>query len=42
MSANVAMWRERMPAAFGASPAQLDAVLPNLKNFGSARSIGFL
>lgn len=27
---------------FGASPAQLDAVLPNLKNFGSARSIGFL
>lgn len=29
-------------AWFGATPAQLDAVLPNLKNFGSARSIGFL
>jgi uncharacterized protein (DUF1501 family) len=27
---------------FGASEAQLDAVLPNLPNFGSARSLGFL
>jgi uncharacterized protein (DUF1501 family) len=27
---------------FGAGDAQLDAVLPNLKNFGSARRLGFL
>jgi uncharacterized protein (DUF1501 family) len=27
---------------FGASDAQLDAVLPNLANFGSARRLGFL
>ena len=27
---------------FGASDAQLDAVLPNLRNFGSARTLGFL
>ena len=27
---------------FGASSAQLDSVLPNLRNFGSARSLGFL
>ena len=27
---------------FGASEAQLDAVLPNLKNFGTARRLGFL
>ncbi|HEX6703156.1 MAG TPA: DUF1501 domain-containing protein [Albitalea sp.] len=27
---------------FGASEAQLDAVLPNLKNFGAARRLGFL
>ena len=27
---------------FGAQGAQLDAVLPNLKNFGSARQLGFL
>ncbi|MFG6415952.1 DUF1501 domain-containing protein [Roseateles sp. DC23W] len=26
----------------GASPGQLDSVLPNLANFGSARSVGFL
>ena len=26
----------------GASAGQLDAVLPNLANFGSARSLGFL
>ena len=27
---------------FGASETQLDAVLPNLKNFGTARRLGFL
>ena len=27
---------------FGANDAQLDAVLPNLKNFGTARKLGFL
>ena len=27
---------------FGATPTQLDAVLPNLGNFGSARTLGFL
>jgi uncharacterized protein (DUF1501 family) len=27
---------------FGASSAQLDAVLPNLKNFGAARNVGFV
>jgi uncharacterized protein (DUF1501 family) len=27
---------------FGASPAQIDNVLPNLRNFGSARDLGFL
>ena len=27
---------------FGASESQLDAVLPNLKNFGTARRLGFL
>lgn len=27
---------------FGASASQLDAILPNLSNFGSARSLGFL
>jgi uncharacterized protein (DUF1501 family) len=27
---------------FGASETQLDAVLPNLKNFGTARKLGFL
>lgn len=27
---------------FGATPAQLDGALPNLVNFGSARSLGFL
>ncbi|MFT3954614.1 MAG: DUF1501 domain-containing protein [Piscinibacter sp.] len=27
---------------FGATPTQLDAVLPNLANFGSARTLGFL
>ena len=27
---------------FGASDAQLDTVLPNLRNFGSARRLAFL
>ena len=27
---------------FGATDAQLDAVLPNLKNFGTARKLAFL
>jgi hypothetical protein len=27
---------------FGAEEGQLDSVLPNLANFGSARSLGFL
>ncbi|MCW5667736.1 MAG: DUF1501 domain-containing protein [Piscinibacter sp.] len=29
-------------AWFGASDAQLDSVLPNLRNFGSARTLGFV
>jgi uncharacterized protein (DUF1501 family) len=27
---------------FGASDAQLDAIVPNLRNFGSTRQLGFL
>jgi len=29
-------------AWFGASPSQLDTILPNLVNFGGARSLGFV
>jgi uncharacterized protein (DUF1501 family) len=34
--------RPRCSRWFGASASQLDAVLPNLVNFGSARTLGFL
>lgn len=41
-TSSVDQYAATMLAWFGASPAQLDAILPNLANFGSARSLGFL
>ena len=41
-TSSVDQYAATLLAWFGASDAQLDAVLPNLRNFGSARTLGFV
>ncbi len=41
-TSSVDQYAATLLAWFGASDAQLDSVLPNLRNFGSARSLGFV
>ena len=41
-TSSVDQYAATMLTWFGASPAQLDAILPNLANFGSNRTLGFL
>jgi uncharacterized protein (DUF1501 family) len=41
-TSSVDQYAATLLAWFGATDAQLDTVLPNLRNFGSARTLGFL
>jgi uncharacterized protein (DUF1501 family) len=41
-TSSVDQYAATLLAWFGATDAQLDAVLPNLRNFGSTRTLGFL